>query len=261
MDDTLDLPTRKQAYAAPALSKGLDILEMMSVESAALTLKEIADRLGRSKGEIFRMLVVLDERGYVKLDPDSDKYTMSLKLFEVAHQHSAVKQITAIAGPIMQELVHTIGQSCHLTIPAGGKALVIAQQDTASSFRFGVKLGLEVPLTNTCSGHLLLTYNSAADCKKMLASQPKHLKHTLPTATLKTITEGVRSRGYEILKSEQVHGVTDIGFPIFDKKSKMVAALVVPFLEHLDGSHHMDMETAKGHLQRTVQSISDLLGH
>ncbi|MEH6548870.1 MAG: IclR family transcriptional regulator [Pseudomonadales bacterium] len=253
--------SRKQTYAAPALTKGLDILEMMAAEPAALSLREIADKLGRSKSEIFRMLVVLDERGYIKFDSASEKYAMSLKLFEVAHQHSAVKKLTAIAGPLMEELVNTIGQSCHLAIREGGKALVIAQQDTTSQFRFGVKLGLEVPLTNTCSGHLFLTYNSPAERKKMLSQQPKHLKQALSAAALKKITNDVESRGYEILKSQQVHGVTDIGFPVFDSKSTIVASLVVPFLEHLDGSHHMNLDTAKGHLQDTAKAISTLLGH
>lgn len=261
MDDTNNTTARKKTYSAPALAKGLDILEMMSSEPAALTLKEIADRLGRSKGEIFRMLVVLDGRGYVKLDPDSDKYTMSLKLFEVAHQHSAVKRITTVAGPAMETLVNTIGQSCHLAIRNGGKALVIAQQDTKTAFRFGIKLGLEVPLTSTCSGHLFLTYASPQERKKMLSEQPKHLKKPLSAAELKELTGDIQSRGYETLKSAQITGVTDIGFPIFDEQSKIAASLVVPFLEHNDGSHLVDFDTAKNHLQKTAQSISKLLGY
>lgn len=261
MEDTGNISSKKKAYAAPALTKGLDILEMMASEPASLTLKEIADKLGRSKGEIFRMLVVLEERGYVKLASDSDKYTMSFKLFEVAHQHSAVKRITAIAGPIMEVLVNTIGQSCHLAIRDGGKALVIAQQDTKSAFRFGIKLGLEVPLANTCSGHLFLTYASKEERKNMLAEQPKHLKQPLSAAELKEIVKRVSGKGYEEIRSAQIHGVTDMGFPIFDDKSNMTASLVVPFLEHLDGSHLVDFDTAKSHLKIAAQSISELLGY
>ena len=65
------LPTRRQGnsrrirYAAPALEKGLDILELLASVSEALTHSEIARRLGRTINEVFRMLVCLEERGYI----------------------------------------------------------------------------------------------------------------------------------------------------------------------------------------------------
>lgn len=54
---------RPQKYTAPALEKGLDILERLSLSEAGLSLSEIARDLGRSVSEIFRMLVVLQQRG------------------------------------------------------------------------------------------------------------------------------------------------------------------------------------------------------
>ena len=52
-------------YTAPALEKGLDVLELLASVSEALTHSEIARRLGRSVSEVFRMLVCLEERGYI----------------------------------------------------------------------------------------------------------------------------------------------------------------------------------------------------
>ena len=60
-------------YSAPALEKGLDILELLSEQEAGLTQSEIARGLGRSIGEIFRMLMVLRDRGFVSQDPRSDR--------------------------------------------------------------------------------------------------------------------------------------------------------------------------------------------
>jgi uncharacterized membrane protein len=56
---------RRSRYAAPALDKGLDILELLSSVSEALTHSEIASRLGRTLTEVFRMLVCLEQRGYI----------------------------------------------------------------------------------------------------------------------------------------------------------------------------------------------------
>ena len=49
---------KRKPYSAPALEKGLDILELLSKQEAGLTQSEISRALGRSVSEIFRMLVV-----------------------------------------------------------------------------------------------------------------------------------------------------------------------------------------------------------
>ena len=55
----------RRIYAAPALEKGLDILEMLCKSEGALSQKEIAKQLGRSVGEIYRMVSCLVDRTYV----------------------------------------------------------------------------------------------------------------------------------------------------------------------------------------------------
>ena len=58
----------KARYAAPALDKGLDILELLSKSEQMLTLNQISKQLGRSVNEIFRMVVTLEQRGYLLAD-------------------------------------------------------------------------------------------------------------------------------------------------------------------------------------------------
>lgn len=251
----------KATYSAPALSKGLDILEMMASDASARTLKEIADGLGRSKSEIFRMMHVLQERGYVSLDPGSDQYSLSLKMFEVAHQHSAVRQLSSIAGPVMDKLVAATGQSCHLTILSDNKVMVIAQQDADSAYRFGVKLGLRVTVANSCSGHLFLAHASEEKRQELVAAQAAEGPARLSGAELKKIVDRVLDRGYEAIKSQQVPGVTDMGFPVFNKSGKMVASLVIPFFEYLDGSHKLDFQRSMAHLKKAAEVISWQMGY
>jgi DNA-binding CsgD family transcriptional regulator len=56
---------RQPIYAAPALEKGLDILELLAKQAEGLTRREIAERLGRSVSEIFRMIEALTRRSYL----------------------------------------------------------------------------------------------------------------------------------------------------------------------------------------------------
>src|SRR6266446_1646049 len=81
-------------YPTPALEKGLDILELLASEPTGLTKSEVARRLGRTISEIFRMLVCLEERGYIAQSPDSDRYHLTLYLFRLAREHPPIKRMT-----------------------------------------------------------------------------------------------------------------------------------------------------------------------
>ena len=98
-------------YSAPALSKGLDILEFLAKQAQAQKKSDIARALDRSISEIFRMLVVLEQRDYVAFDKHTERYTLTTKLFEISHQHPPIRRISSIAGEPMQRLAHRINQS------------------------------------------------------------------------------------------------------------------------------------------------------
>src|SRR6202012_1729780 len=69
-------------YSAPALEKGLDIIELLAGHPEGLSLVELARALGRTTAEIFRMVVVLQTRGY--LVALGERYALSLLLFQLA---------------------------------------------------------------------------------------------------------------------------------------------------------------------------------
>jgi DNA-binding IclR family transcriptional regulator len=71
---------RLTPYSAPALDKGLDIIELLSKEEFGLTRRDIAERLGRSVGEIFRMLDKLVRRSYIV--QKGDVFVLSTRLLD-----------------------------------------------------------------------------------------------------------------------------------------------------------------------------------
>ena len=66
--------SKRKEYSAPALEKGLDIVEALAKEPEGLTSAEISSRLGRPMGQLFRMLVVLQQRGYVAHQAESERF-------------------------------------------------------------------------------------------------------------------------------------------------------------------------------------------
>ncbi len=250
---------RRKTYSAPALEKGLSILELLADEPEGLRLSDIAKRLERSVGELFRMLVVLEQRGYVSMIEGTDTYMLTLKMFDLSHRSPPIKRLTSVVTPVMKRLSYAIGQSCHLTIYYEGKGHVIAQQDSPSERVFSVRLGAQVPLLGSCSGHILLAFADEEERQRMLEGAPAERKKP-SGAAIKRLVRKIRSQGFEMIVSQQAQGVRDVGLPIFDYTGKVVAALVVPFVEYLDGSHKMSLDDTLERIKGAAESISTTLG-
>ena len=247
-------------YKAPALSKGLDIMELLAEETTAISLSEIAIKLERSKGEIFRMLLVLTERGYLHYDSRLEVYTLSPKIFQLAHRQSAITRLSALANPIMSELIHDTKQSCHLVMYYDGQCLVIAQHDSPQERFFKVRLGASIDILHSCSGHVLLAFadeSSAVHISKQLNTKEQQL---LRKKIFKEDLAKIRERGYEDMPSGQVHGVRDMGYPVFDYTGKVQAVMVVPYLERIDGNQSVTMDAAREKLRLAALKLSDGLG-
>jgi len=142
-------------YSAPALEKGLDILELLADQAGGLSQSEIAEETGRSVGQIFRVLSSLERRGYVTRDRQSGLYAFSMKVFDLAHRHPPLRGLISIATPVMRELADRVRQSCNLSVLDAGVVRVIAQVESPADFGFRVRVGATFPVATTATGAVL----------------------------------------------------------------------------------------------------------
>ena len=83
----------KKNYSAPALEKGLDIIELLSDSNQGLSQAEIAKKLNRTVNEIYRMLNILVSRNYIELDTRSERYQLTYKLLKISSRHKPIKKL------------------------------------------------------------------------------------------------------------------------------------------------------------------------
>jgi len=225
-------PDKPGRYSAPALEKGLDIVELLANEERGLSQSEIARAMGRSVGEIFRMLVVLTDRGYVAQDPDTDRYSLTTKLFEVAHRTPLIKRLTALAGPLMRRMTAAINQSAHLGIISDDIVLIVGQVDPPGHHVMSVRLGARINVWQASSGRVILAFTEEERLAELFARVP--LPRGKNEAQLRAELEEIRRRGHEITDSFVARGIVNIAAPIFDHTGHAIAALTVPHLERFD---------------------------
>ena len=251
----------KGNYAAPALDKAFDIIELLADKPGGALISEMAAQLNRSIGELFRIVIVMEKRGFLQKSPDTDRYTVAYKILDLAYRATPAQDLTRAAAPQMEALALAVEQSCHLVVPNGGSGLVVARQENPSVRGFALRLGAPIDLIRSCSGHVLLAFSRPDQSGRML-DLVEHARSTrLDRAKLEKTLAKVRERGFDMMPSPITHGVTDISYPVFGFHGDVMAALTIPFLELIDGSQKVAMDEARRQLQRTVQQISRLLGH
>jgi DNA-binding IclR family transcriptional regulator len=247
-----------ERYGAPALEKGLDLIEILAEEAGAFTQKELAERAGRSVSEIFRMLGVLERRGYLVRDRLTGRYTLTLKLFVLGNRHQPTRRLQAAALPVMQDLAEAIGQSCHLVVATENRMTVVAQAEPRGPMVFTVKQGADFPLSaHRVSARVLAAFAATARQDEMLQAMIVQ-DRTPESSALRKRLNGIAREGYDMVPSETIGGVIDLAFPVFDQDGYAKASLVVPLLPVIGRTP--DPETVKAKVAEAAQRVSAAIG-
>jgi len=166
-------------YRAPALDKGLDILELLARTPDGLSQAEIAKALGRSPNEIYRMLDRLVRRDYVRRTP-GDRYELTLKLFELAHAQPPIHRLVSQAMPVLRNFALRAEQAVHLVVQDRNILVVIAQVDGPGYWNVSIRVGSRIGLVNTGSGHVFLAFATPEERRLMLEEQDMGSPEKMP---------------------------------------------------------------------------------
>ena len=236
----------------------MDILETLCRSETPLSQRDIADKLGRTVGEIYRMVACLVNRNYVTL-VDENNYGITTKLFELAHVNPPTRRLLFEAIPIMQRLAGELDQSCHLTVYGQGKQVVLHKVDTPSGMGFAVRAGAELDVLISASGRVLLAFQNQETRKlrieECLGRRPEH-----NDPQIESMLDTVRASGYEAIPSVQVRGLFAVSFPIIDTRGFAIAALTVPYAERLDQSLRKSIPEATDALRSAAATLSARIG-
>lgn len=244
-------------YRAPALDKGLDILELLSSQPQGLTRAEIVKAMGRSPSEIYRMLERLVSRDYVSRSVEGDRYALSLKMFVLAHHHPPLNRLLAHTMPTMESFVAAAQQSCHLCVYDRGNLTVVAQADSPRKAVFSLRRGARVGLRDTASGQVLLAFQDEARRSEMLAAhEPLGGELPIDDDELQTTLERVRAAGHYSHDSRQTAGVVDLSAPLLGPDLAAFAVLTCPYIRHLGSEPGPDLVSTLALLRAATAALS-----
>ena len=254
-EDAMSDPDR---YRAPALDKGLDILELLSGIDGGLTQTEIAKQLGRSPNEFYRMLDRLQRRGYVARI-DGDRFALTLKMFGLAQLHAPIRRLVSYATPLMRDLAARSRQANQLVVFDRGRAVVVAQQEAPGYVGISIRVGSHVGLFDTGSGHVLLAFNPP-ERRAMMAAENRGAgtgeeADGIPPELERRFGR-IRELGYESMPSAQMAGVFNLSAPVLASDGTAVAALTIPFIPLVHQPEAPDLSDATEMLVAITRELS-----
>jgi DNA-binding IclR family transcriptional regulator len=192
-------------------------------------MSQISASLDRSLSELFRMVQILQYRGYVQPSRDGEGLVLTDKLFTLGMTRAPTRSLLEAALPVMRRLAQAIGQSCHLVIASGDQIVVVARVETPGELGFSLRLGYRRPFVLSTAG--LVFYGFAtSDVQNSLRER---LQNTVEPDVWSEFTSQAllaRTEGYVRSPNRLVKQILDFSSPII-AGDVVVATLVVPYVE------------------------------
>lgn len=217
-------------YMIQSVLTSIDVLDCFSRDEQNLGISEISRKLGLNKSRVHRILLTLEEKGFVVKDPGTLKYRLGLKLFQLGHLVEEQIEIRHCAHPYMQRLVEVTEETVNLNVIYDGKRMSIKKIESPHEIRQAVTLGKMLPLHSGAPGKVLMAYLSSERLEDFLDNTE------LQTAGPNTITDRdelllelqrIRECGYAISREETYLGAFSIAAPVWDFSGLVIAALSV----------------------------------
>jgi DNA-binding IclR family transcriptional regulator len=254
-------PTAEEdAGGVRSLQLAINVLETVAFSEDELGVTQVAERLGVTKGSVYRHLHTWVARGYLTQNPNTTRYGLGPKSRLLARLAPDADLVQLAAGP-MRELRDALGHTVVLSEMTPTGALVLAKLASTSPIEIGVRPGSELSFHATAQGKVMLAFAPRPFQMRVLARR-------LETFTEKTVTSSERiekllqdtvKRGFAAAPEESMLGINAIAAPIFDLNDACVAALaIVGSIQFLpDKPRAADIAA----LIRASRQISHKLGH
>ncbi|MGF1861324.1 DNA-binding transcriptional regulator KdgR [Photobacterium profundum] len=250
-----------QPEAVSSVLKVFSILQALG-DQKEIGVSELSQRLMMSKATTYRFLQTMKTLGYVAQEGEADKYSLTLKLFELGAKSLEYVDLIALADKEMRLISEQTNEALHLGALDENAIIYIHKIDSGYNLRMQSKIGRRNPLYSTAIGKVLLAEQEEAFIRKTLSDVTfiKHTDKTLEnTNQLLSELSIVREQHYAEDNEEQEPGLRCIAAPIYDRFGSVIAGVSISFPTIRFDEKRMSYYV--GLLHQAGKSISEQLGY
>ncbi|MGC8873028.1 MAG: IclR family transcriptional regulator [Chloroflexia bacterium] len=218
-------------YTIDILDRALDVLESF-FQSAGdwQSLGEISQRTGLTKSRAFRILSTLKVRGYIEQHPQTSRYRLGLRLYELGELVHSRMELWQVAEPILAALAKECGDTVHLIIRDGPDAVCVGKWYGDQVLQVADPVWRRSPLYAGASPKLLFAFLPEEEREALL--QRMELKKLAPNTItdrdqLRARLAQIREQGYGTAEQDLDEGVCAVSGPIRNASGQVIAAVSI----------------------------------
>jgi IclR family pca regulon transcriptional regulator len=238
-----------------SLARGLDVLRAFDAHHREMSLADVASASGLARPTARRLLLTLEELGYVRSTDGS--YTLTPKVITLGTAYVASLGLWEVARPHLEALVRQTGESSSMAQLDGSDIIYVARVSVPKIIALRVDIGTLFPAPQTSQGKVLLAALSSEDLDRTLkvpsrSGLPRYIGKSRKDLDLE-LTQ-VRARGWALADEELAPGVRSVAVPVRDGTGTVRAAMNVTV-------HAAETSTEKlldAHLPKLLRAAGDV---
>lgn len=173
----------EESAAVGSLSRGLQIIDVLTSAQGCLTLSEVAALTGLDASTTLRLLHSLNESGYVVRDESAKRYMAGPRALSPLSLFHPLTLFRREAEQVLRSLQQSTGETCALVLFLGTERLVVDFIRGKQPLSPYYDTWLKSPLHGSASGKILLAWLADHEREELLGPGP------YTASTPKTVTD------------------------------------------------------------------------
>jgi IclR family pca regulon transcriptional regulator len=211
-----------------ALARGLEVIAAFPPGQPQMSLAQVAGATGLARPTARRILLTLEELGYVRLCEAG--FALTPRVLELGVAYVRSMGLWDIARPHMERLVERTGESCSVAQLDGSDIIYVARVAVPKLVTLSVQIGTRFPALQTSLGKVLLAALRADELKQVLAEPSRSGLTPCWQPDLgerDAALRDVRARGWALTDQQLAPGIRSVAAPLRDGSGQVIAALNV----------------------------------
>ncbi len=204
------------------------MINSFSKERPTQTLSEVSQLTGLTRATVRRVLLTLNELGYVR--KSGRQFSLTPKVLDLGYSFLTSFPVLELAQAPMERLVEEVKESSSLAILDGSEIVYVARVPTTRIMTISLALGSRLPVYPTSMGRVLLSGRPDDEIDDYIA-RTRFEQLTPYTVTdkekFRSIVLKIRAQGYALVDQELEEGVRSLAAPIISARGEVMAAMNV----------------------------------
>lgn len=218
----------KDKYSIQSVVRAIDVLELFNAFDKEVSISELVECTGTNKNYIFRLLLTLQSRHFVDVNPVNGKYKLGLKTFELGQRALKQQELINHTRPVLEHLKNQCHETSGYSILKSDFTYFVDGVESDLTVRVVNRMGSRFPLHCTAVGKAQIAHFEEKELQAWIDSNKlsKFSSNTIINPDkLKYELERIVSQGYAVEDQEFESGVGGIAAPVINRENKIIGAI------------------------------------